>query len=161
MEHIRFSSHGQSFESIPFNSLFDSSEAQPTKPSVPERDITYKPPTILHTVLKISNISWDTTSEDISTALKIPLHQIHIPIDRFTGKTLGDIYVQLPDVYSLLDAIELHDRRLLRGRSLSMTASSLYELHSVFFPGGKHLGEEDACSLINICKHYKVHFDLS
>lgn len=149
-----------SCDSIPYNSLFDPID-QIVKPRLDEDGLAdFKPLPLNHAVLRITNISWDTTSQDILDIFQVSLDQVHIPIDRTTGKTCGDLFIELPDVFTLLGTIDGHDRGILRGRSLCMSHSAHEELFAAHFPNDI-LSDEEACSLINICKHYKVSSPLS
>ncbi|KAL1927394.1 hypothetical protein VTP01DRAFT_4023 [Rhizomucor pusillus] len=93
-------------------------------------------------VVKLSNIPWTASTAEIEELLcRISLPEkvehaqsIHILIDKFTGKTLGDAYIELnseEDVTKLSQ--ELRHARL-RGRRLSIKCSSQDELLSSLFP---------------------------
>lgn len=125
---------------------------------------TYQPPKLFHAVLKISNISWDTSIADIQklfNSQEVGADQIHIPIDRNTGKTLSDLFVELADVSEVFDAICSLNRRLLKGRALFLAPSSYDELYRVHFgPAPKFISHGEGLRLVNICTNYKVYLHL-
>lgn len=129
---------------------------------------SFSPQECYHAILKISNISWDTSTADIAeflagAAVAIRPHQIHIPIDRVTGKTRSDMYIEMSSVEDILRIMHQMNRRILKGRSLCMTMASFDELYKVHFndpedASGLGVSKSEATSLINICRNYKVSF---
>ena len=124
-------------------------------------------------VVKISNISWDLSSSDVLAYLsgtdgRLQKNHIHIPIDRLTGKTKADMYVEISSITDGLRCIAKHHKRLWRGRSISVTLASLEELDRAHFhpvPELLHeyqlfpyeiISETECTSLLNICRNYKV-----
>lgn len=115
-------------------------------------------------VVKLSNISWDLTSSDVLEFLdKMPLDKrhIHIPIDRLTGKTKADMFVELPSMVEAIKCMAKYNRRVLKGRAITVTISSLEELYLAHFLLHKvdlseFLCQPEAQSLVAICRNYKV-----
>lgn len=106
-------------------------------------------------ILKISNISWDLASSDIIDLLKehtVQPEHVHIPIDRDTGKTRNDMFVEFIDLASMTLAIQVHNKVIIKSRSLLFSASTFQELHDAHFP----LPPEEVRLIINICRYYKV-----
>jgi galactokinase/mevalonate kinase-like predicted kinase len=128
---------------------------------------TFTPQECYHAILKISNISWDTSTADIAefltgASVTIRPHQIHIPIDRVTGKTRSDMYIEMSSVEDILRIMHQMNRRILKGRSLCMTMASFDGLYKVHFSdpedgSGLGVSKSEATSLINICRNYKVY----
>lgn len=154
-------------ESIPFNSLFPESTASlgkrtarthvfcsPSQAAGP----SYLPPSLFHCILKVSNISWDISVSDICLLLgaEVQPHQVHIPIDRLTGKTKCDLFVEMPDSASVMNALVQHNRKIIKGRSLIMVPSTFEELYRLHFTNGICISAHEASSLLNICRNYKV-----
>lgn len=120
-------------------------------------------------VVKISNIAWEVSSGDVVGSFTLyPLDKIHIhiPIDRTTGKTKAEMYVELPSIFEATRFISKYNRRVLRGRSIGVSLSSLEELYNAHFPkaidqagNDEFLSEVEAISLVNICRNYKVQND--
>lgn len=122
--------------------------------------------------LKISNISWDLSSSDVVeflAAVRLERQHVHIPIDRSTGKTKADMFVELGSVIDAVKCIAMYNRRILKGRVVTLTLSSLEELFRVHFPsfdvdagptqgdfGQELLSVAECASLIAICRNYKV-----
>lgn len=129
---------------------------------------SYKPDSLSHALLKISNISWDTTTSDIVGMLEgFPVHMdhVHIPIDRATGKTKADMYVEMPDIEHCIKAISFYNRKIVKCRSLILNMASFEELYYVLFPiryqaeepiFGFALSPSEVLSLLDICRNYKV-----
>ncbi|PJF19776.1 hypothetical protein PSACC_00413 [Paramicrosporidium saccamoebae] len=110
-------------------------------------------------VIKISNISWDLTSGDVMDFLEsVPVqkHYIHIPIDRSTGKTKADMFVELSSMVEAIKCMAKYNKRILKGRAVTVSLSSLEELNSVHFPpvavGGDFLSQAEAVSLAHFSR---------
>lgn len=120
----------------------------------------YRPPSLFHAVLKISNISWDTSIADIQNLLlprQINSAQVHIPIDRTTGKTLSDLYIELADMADVLHVVFSLNRCLLKGRALFMTPCSYDELYRVHFQSEPiFISAAEGLRLVSICRNFKV-----
>lgn len=146
-----------SSDNIPFNSLF------PEKPIIHLKDSPivkdYLPPELRQSILRISNISWDTSIEDIIImfeSLKIKHEHVHIPIDRESGKTKGEIFIEIKNIYDCFKAIELYDKRILKGRSLVLSLSSYPELYNSMFSGLGKFSQCESQKITVICRNYKV-----
>lgn len=113
-------------------------------------------------VIKISNISWGLTSADVVDFLEgVPVDKrhIHVPIDRQTGKTKADMFVELASMTEAIKCLARYNKRILRGRVVGITLASLEELSAAHFPTdnkGEFLSQAEACSLVNTCRNYKV-----
>lgn len=117
-------------------------------------------------VIKIGNISWDLTSGDVLDFLggsRIGKDHIHIPIDRSTGKTKADMFVELPSLVEAIRCVAKYNKRILKGRSVTLSISSHEELFDAHFPsllldpwGREPLTAEEIQSIVAICRDYKV-----
>lgn len=117
-------------------------------------------------VIKIANISWDLSSADVIEFLggvKIDKRHIHIPIDRGTGKTKADMFVEVSSLIDAIRCIAKYNKRVLKGRAITLSLSSHEELFDAHFPSlvidpweGVPLTIEEAQSIIAICRDYKV-----
>ena len=58
---------------------------------------------------------------------------IHILMDRFTGKTLSECFIEFPSVLDARKALEMQNR-VLKGRLVSVHVSSQEELSRALFP---------------------------
>ncbi|KAJ3038185.1 hypothetical protein HDV00_000930 [Rhizophlyctis rosea] len=96
-------------------------------------------------VLKLRNISWDLSISDVQAyfaPLLVPAGHlppfytqgIHIIMNRTTGKTLSDCFVEFPTYSDAQRALELHSRGILKGRVVVAQWSSQAELMSTLFP---------------------------
>jgi RNA recognition motif-containing protein len=117
-------------------------------------------------VIKISNISWDLTSKDVIEYLEnasVERHHVHIPIDRSTGKTKADMFVELRSIVEGIKCMAKYSKRILKGRAVTVSLSSLEELYSTHFnsSGSDFFSQSEAVSLVNICRNYKVSHPLS
>lgn len=113
-------------------------------------------------VIKISNISWDLSSTEVIEYLCsfiLDKAHIHIPIDRQSGKTKAEMFVELPSILDAIKCIARYNNRLLKGRIVQVSLSSLEELYSAhfFLNQSELMSQAEAYSLVNICKNYKVH----
>lgn len=146
-------------------------------------------------VIKISNISWDLTTTEViewltgkaekqssnsrpvfklkpsndilvtGQIINISKRHIHIPIDRSTGKTKADMYVELLGPQDALYCIKKYNKGILKGRSVTISMSSMEELHEVHFysiNAMKCIDTDQVLSfsgteaILNICRNYKV-----
>ncbi|KAI8980996.1 hypothetical protein BDB01DRAFT_851411 [Pilobolus umbonatus] len=90
--------------------------------------------------VKLSNIPWDVSQNDIRlffgynkiTANSFP--SIHIMMDRYTGKTLSDAYVEFANKEDVYLAIDTTNQTALKGRIITVTECSQEELLTVIFP---------------------------
>ena len=109
---------------------------------------------------------------------------IHIIMNRMTGKTLPECFVEFETLSDARKALEMQFRTL-KGRPISMTMSNQQELMDALFPNWKpaldlkesldllgsddflintndntgiYLNREEIQSLLNICKNFKVMF---
>ncbi|KAJ3127963.1 hypothetical protein HK098_005476 [Nowakowskiella sp. JEL0407] len=112
------------------------------------------PPTSRFFVLKIRNISWDLSIDDVIAyfgSVKIPVaHEpphytqgVHIIMNRETGKTYSECFVEFPDQTTALRALEKHPKGLLKGRLVTVHKSSQEELLRLLFPRWKTSANED------------------
>ncbi|CEP08849.1 hypothetical protein [Parasitella parasitica] len=91
---------------------------------------------------KLTNIPWDVSQNDIRHFFgncRIPpssasSQSIHIMMDRTTGKTLSDAYVEFASVQDLRRAIETKNQKPLKGRVVSVSECFQEELLRVVFP---------------------------
>ncbi len=148
-----------SSDSIPFNLLFDDVPCDMQKNSHwnSDKNTCFSSKRVFTAILKVSNISWDTSRQDISSLLKIDKGRIHIPIEKETGKTCNSVFVQMYNIIEASQAIKNHDRKILKGRSLLMEVSSEGELHQAFFEDQIMLEADQVSSILSICASYKVH----
>ncbi|KAI8980327.1 hypothetical protein BDB01DRAFT_898224 [Pilobolus umbonatus] len=142
--------------------------------------------------VKVSNISWDISQHDIKAFFKnctlpsssIHSQSIHIMMDRLTGKTYSECYVEFPSELEARKAIKFGNQKFLKGRITTVSLCSSDELLKVIFPKwkGKFINNkavpfvqyrdrsaigqayppfvtrEEINSLLVICKNYKLHF---
>ncbi|GAN10957.1 hypothetical protein MAM1_0437d10507 [Mucor ambiguus] len=89
-----------------------------------------------------AQIPWDVSQNDVRHFFgncRIPpsstcSQSIHIMMDRTTGKTLSDAYVEFATVFDLRRAIETKNQKPLKGRIVSVTECCQEELLKVVFP---------------------------
>ena len=102
------------------------------------------PSSLNYSVIKISNISWDTSIADVANFLapqEIPVyylspelgHCIHIIMDRLTGKTINTCFVEFQSQVHAQRALRLH-RKTFKGRFVQVELSSQTELSCYLFP---------------------------
>ncbi|KAJ3359952.1 hypothetical protein GGF32_008855 [Allomyces javanicus] len=96
---------------------------------------------VKYPVVKMSNIPWDVTQRDIQdyfSPTQIPsiggLPLVHVLMVRESGKTKSDAFVELPTISHLGEALHERQRRILRGRIVTLTPSSQEELMRAVFP---------------------------
>lgn len=115
--------------------------------------------------VKVGNIPWEISSSEIVETFSrlIPLKKlhIHIPIDRATGKTKPEMFIEMPTIRDALHFAGYYNRSILKGRAISVTNVSLDEVVLAHFPaladGNRDfLSQDEVASLVNICRNYKV-----
>ncbi|KAI9204059.1 uncharacterized protein BJ171DRAFT_507547 [Polychytrium aggregatum] len=119
---------------------------KPTEPPTMSPEMVL-PSSLNYAVLKISNIPWDLTLNDLTnlfSPVMIPVghhpptytHCIHILMNRVTGKTLSDAFVEFPSIAEAQAAMELHrgQRIVVKGRCLALQPSCQEELLTTLFP---------------------------
>ncbi|RCI03746.1 hypothetical protein CU098_010501 [Rhizopus stolonifer] len=92
--------------------------------------------------VKLTNIPWDVSQHDVrqffincrSPSTSTYTQCIHIMMDRTTGKTLSDAYVEFATLMDMKRAIEQKNQKPLKGRIVSVIECSQEELLSVVFP---------------------------
>ncbi|KNE70132.1 hypothetical protein AMAG_15109 [Allomyces macrogynus ATCC 38327] len=96
---------------------------------------------VKYPVVKMSNIPWDVTQRDIQdyfSPTQIPsiggLPLVHVLMVRESGKTKSDAFVELPTISHLGEVLHERQRRILRGRIVTLTPSSQEELMRAVFP---------------------------
>ncbi|KAF0455593.1 nucleotide-binding, alpha-beta plait [Gigaspora margarita] len=142
-------------------------------------------------VIKLTNIPWDVSLKEIKTflsAFKLPnaslyAQCIHIIMDRTSGKTLSEAYIELATSAEANRAVDTRNMKPLKGRLVSCMRSSQEDLMRAVFPKWK--GEFSGCdavvtseilqssptvpqipfitreemnSLLVVCRNYKLHF---
>lgn len=96
-------------------------------------------------VLKLVNISWNLGISDIISYFSSVqpaighqpphyTHTIHIIMNRDTGKTHSECFVEFPTYYDALTAMEMHPRGIMKGRMVTTQWSSQHELFNLLFP---------------------------
>ncbi|KAI8359848.1 hypothetical protein EDC96DRAFT_595781, partial [Choanephora cucurbitarum] len=137
--------------------------------------------------VKLTNIPWDVSQQDVkqfffnckNPSANTHTQSIHIMMDRTTGKTLSDAYVEFATTMDMKRAIETKNQKPLKGRIVSVIECTQEELLSVVFPkwrgqfhgisaippavGGvsgcpPFITREEINSLLVVCKNYKLHF---
>ncbi|RIA94493.1 hypothetical protein C1645_864949 [Glomus cerebriforme] len=142
-------------------------------------------------VIKLTNIPWDISLKEVRTffsVFKIPSaslygQSIHIIMDRSTGKTLSEAYVEFATIAEAQRAVDTRNMKPLKGRLVSCVRSCQEDLMKAVFPKWK--GEFSGCdaiitdeilqsdrsvlhiplitreeinSLLVVCRNYKLHF---
>ncbi|CAG8539777.1 4534_t:CDS:10 [Diversispora eburnea] len=105
-------------------------------------------------VVKLTNIPWDVSLKEIKTfftAFKLPsismyAQCIHIIMDRTTGKTLSEAYVELATLADAHRAVDTRNIKPLKGRLVSCMRSSQEDLMRAIFPKWK--GEFSGCDAV-------------
>ncbi|CAG8604092.1 707_t:CDS:10 [Ambispora gerdemannii] len=144
-------------------------------------------------VVKINNIPWDVSAKDIKnffSAFQLPdpskyAQSIHIIMDRNTGKTLSEAFVEFVTSADTDRAVDMRNMKPMKGRLISCTRSSQEELMKAVFPKWKgsfygcnavvtaevrekgankpvstipFVTREEMNSLLVVCRNYKLHF---
>lgn len=119
-------------------------------------------------VVKIGNIPWEVSTQDICKLIEPHLWRsrpsqdwVHIPIDRTTGKTLSELFVEVPTIFEAQMLCDRLDKIILKQRAISLAMSSYEELVSVLVTPvslsmGTYLTREDVTGVIDICRNYKA-----
>lgn len=115
-------------------------------------------------ILKLTNIPWEISTYDVQIYLakyNIDLDAIHIPIDRTTGKTRNEAFVEMATFADLIDAIATKHRQIIKSREIFLNRSSSDELFRAHFPKlrldlNEFITSEEISSIATICRYYKV-----
>lgn len=119
-------------------------------------------------VVKIGNIPWEVSTHEICQLIEPHLWRnrpspdwVHIPIDRATGKTLGEVYVEVPSAFEAEIICGRLDKHIMKQRALSVVMSSYEELMSVLITPEAlnlhiYLTKEDVTGVVDVCRNYKV-----
>ena len=119
-------------------------------------------------VIKIGNIPWEISTRDVVKLIEPFLWKtkpnqnwVHIPIDRVTGKTLSDLFVEIPTQIEAGIICSNLDKHILKQRALSVSMSNFEELLIVLIKPEAlitktYLSKEDVDNLLDICINYKV-----
>lgn len=88
---------------------------------------------------------------------------MHIPIDRTTGKTRNETFIELKDFNEAERCVAYYNRKILKGRLVSVQSSSYTELFNTHFPHAIpeqniFLAKEEINSILAVCKNFKMHF---
>ncbi|KNC98165.1 uncharacterized protein SPPG_06569 [Spizellomyces punctatus DAOM BR117] len=103
------------------------------------------PSTTKFAVLKLSNIAWNLSISDVVAyfaPFKVPVSHlsphytqgVHIIMNRATGKTQSDCFVEFPSYTEAQRSLDLHARGILKGRIVVAQWSSQAELMDALFP---------------------------
>ncbi|KAL7746286.1 hypothetical protein RI367_008357 [Sorochytrium milnesiophthora] len=92
-------------------------------------------------VLKVCNIAWDLTQDDLIRFLlpvRLPtqstLPLVHILMNRETGKTLPEAFVEFGSASDVTVALSMRNKKVLKGRIVTLMPSSQEELMRAIFP---------------------------
>lgn len=119
-------------------------------------------------IIKIGNIPWEISTRDVVELIdpflwksKLTRDWVHIPIDRVTGKTLSDLFVEIPTIYEAQLICANLDKYILKQRALNISMSSYEELMMALIKpealGKKYyISNDEIESLLDICMNYKV-----
>ena len=128
--------------------------------------------TINFAMIKIGNIPWEISTRDVVEMISPFLWKskpsqdwVHIPIDRVTGKTLSDLFVEIPTVYEAQVICDHLDRCIMKQRALSVSMSSYDELLTVLIKPealatGFFITPDEVDKILEICTNYKVKHEL-
>jgi hypothetical protein len=131
-----------------------------------------------YAVIKVSNIPWDTTHQEIREFFEphpIPRHHmpphymegIHLILNRETGRTLNECFIEIPDADVARDMVQDKGKRrqVLNGKYVRVELSSQRELRMALFPhffverdkpgiqsGAVYLNREEISFLLNQCR---------
>ncbi|KAI8820198.1 uncharacterized protein EV422DRAFT_82501 [Fimicolochytrium jonesii] len=116
------------------NSLFTLLQLRPNVPS-----------TSSFAVIRLSNIAWNLGINDVVAYFApcmipfghVPPHftqAVHIIMNRSTGKTQSDCFVEFPTYTDAQRALDLHSRGILKGRIVLAQWSTQAELIDALFP---------------------------
>lgn len=115
-------------------------------------------------IIKITNFPWEITKDDfVDFFSEFPLDEtkIHVPIDRSTGKTKNEAFIELKEFSDVERCIATLNRKILKGRPVSVQSSSPTELFNTHFPfaipeQNIFLTKDEINSILTVCKNYKV-----
>ncbi|KAJ3014652.1 hypothetical protein HKX48_005026 [Thoreauomyces humboldtii] len=96
-------------------------------------------------VLKLSNIAWNLSIADVLSYFKpfqIPFghvaphftQAVHIVMNRATGKTQSDCFIEFPTYTDAQRAFDMYNRGILKGRIVVTQWSTQTELMDALFP---------------------------
>lgn len=123
-------------------------------------------------IIKIGNIPWEISTRDIVELIDPFLWKsrpsqdwVHIPIDRGTGKTLSELFVEIPTIFEAQIICARLDKHILKQRALSVSLSDYEELMSVLIKpealiSRNYFLPEEVDRLSDICANYKVKRDI-
>lgn len=124
--------------------------------------------TVNFAMIKIGNIPWEISTRDVVELIEPFLWKgkanqdwVHIPIDRVTGKTLSDLFVEIPTIYEAGLICSHLDKHILKQRALNVTISDYDELMAVLIKPEAvfskcFITSDEVDSLLDICTNYKV-----
>lgn len=124
--------------------------------------------TINFAIIKIGNIPWEISTRDIVELIepflwkgKASQDWVHIPIDRVTGKTLSDLFVEIPTLYEAQIICSNLDKNILKQRALNVSMSDYEELLTILIKPEAAVSNcfitmNEVESLLDICTNYKV-----
>lgn len=119
-------------------------------------------------IIKIGNIPWEISTRDVVELIepflwkgKASQDWVHIPIDRVTGKTLSDLFVEIPTTYEAQIICSNLDKSILKQRALNVSMSDYDELIAVLIKPEaaltkRFISADEVESLLDICLNYKV-----
>ncbi|OZJ02866.1 hypothetical protein BZG36_04087 [Bifiguratus adelaidae] len=145
---------------------------------------------VSHPVVKLTNIPWDVSQKDIRlmfAGVRLPRPEehsqpIHIMMDRATGKTLTDAFIELDDAKDVEKVFAKGFSKTLKMRPVGIQRSNQGDLMHALFPswdgtfdginpvqaeqstergkrkGTSFMSREEITSMLAICKNYKYHF---
>lgn len=120
-------------------------------------------------IIKIGNIPWEISTRDVVELIepflwkgKASQDWVHIPIDRVTGKTLSDLFVEIPTIYEAQMICSNLDKNILKQRALNVSMSDYEELLAVLIKpdaalSKRFISADEVESLLDICMNYKVY----
>lgn len=117
--------------------------------------------------IKIANFPWEISKSEIvhflSGCCLVSDTKVHIPIDKTTGKTRNEAFVELREDADVDRCVISLNRKYLKGRMVSVQPSDFSELFHVHFPLSDIeqqvlLTKDEINSLLLVCKNFKVHF---
>jgi hypothetical protein len=126
-----------------------------------------KTDSIQKTIIKMINIPWDISTKDVEEFfVGYRVDDVHIPIDKASGKTKNEVFIQLDYVCTekiLPPTLELRQGEKIKGRRVQMSISDADEMFRAHFPHscsdrGVYLMQDEVNSLLNVCRNYKVVF---
>jgi hypothetical protein len=132
-------------EPDPFDA--ESTESRPSPLKVLLESRPNVPDSSDYAVIKICNIQWDTTHQEIREFFEphcIPRHHlapyymegIHMILNRETGRTLYECFIEIPEKDTALDILQdkSRKRQALNGKLVRLEMSSQRELRMALFP---------------------------